>query len=99
MTVTSTVPGPGELSCAYTRGTPPIDNTAISIAIERIIKTSLWRIRHQRIGTARTMPREKRRKHERISAVDGIGVPGGVSPYTQGAFLRSLGSARSCRLR
>src|SRR5438132_14165009 len=56
MTVTSTVPGPGEVSCAYARDTPPMDNTAISTAVERIIEASLWPIGHWRIGRASPMP-------------------------------------------
>ena len=48
ITVTSTVPGPGADSCAYTRSTPPTSNTAMSAAAERNMTASLMTGRNGR---------------------------------------------------
>src|SRR5439155_18035667 len=79
MTVTSTVPGPGEVSCAYARD---------------IIRASLGPIRPPAASEGQApCLEEEPRKHKRMSLLDGIGVPGWLSGIAQAAFLCALGSA------
>src|SRR5882672_3970644 len=86
MMVTSTVPGPGEVSCAYRRFTPPIDKTAIRIAVERIMKTSLWLNTTEVLEGKDSAPR-RTAKTRRNLGLDRIGRPATVRARKQNACL------------
>src|ERR1700736_3430219 len=89
MTVTSNVTGPRVVSWAYRRFTPPIDNTATRIAVERIINASLWQMRHADSGGQGQCRDGERRKPEGMFALDAVDRPGAVRGGKQDACLRA----------